>query len=68
MKRMPLLALALILMLGWSAFSDELETGVQIGQKALDFTLPQLDGEPITLSNVIAQNDATLLYFFFAAT
>lgn len=68
MKRMPLLALALILMLGWSAFSDELETGVQIGQKAPDFTLPQLDGEPITLSDVIAQNDATLLYFFFAAT
>jgi len=67
------LARALVLMLivlfvGASALSQESETGVQIGQKAPDFTLPQVDGDPITLSNVVAQNDVTLLFFFLAAS
>ena len=67
------LARALVLMLivlfvGASALSQESETGVQIGQKAPNFTLPQVDGDPITLSNVVAQNDVTLLFFFLAAS
>ena len=67
MKNVLLLALLIALTLGMSAYSGE-EVGVQLGQKAPNFTLPQLDGEPVTLSEVIAQNDVTLLYFFFAAT
>ena len=67
------LARALVLMLivlfvGASALSQEPEIGVQIGQKAPDFTLPQVDGDPITLSDVVAQNDVTLLFFFLAAS
>ena len=67
------LARALVLMLivlfvGASALSQESETGVQIGQKAPNFTLPQVDGDPITLSDVVAQNDVTLLFFFLAAS
>lgn len=64
---------ALVLMLiaffvGASALSQEPEIGVQIGQRAPDFTLPQVDGDPITLSDAVAQNDVTLLFFFLAAS
>lgn len=68
MKNALLITLALTLLVGWSAFSDEPEVGMQVGQKAPDFTLPQLDGEPVTLSEEVAKYDVTLLYFFYAAT
>ena len=63
-----LLLLFMVLALGSSAFSDEPEVGTQVGQQAPDFTLPQLDGEPVTLSDAVTQYDVTLLYFFYAAT
>ena len=63
-----LVLMLIVLFVGASALSQESETGVQIGQKAPDFTLPQVDGDPITLSNVVAQNDVTLLFFFLAAS
>lgn len=62
------LALLAVLFVGTSALSQEPEVGVQVGQQAPDFTLPQVDGDPVTLSDVVAQNDVTLLFFFFAAT
>ena len=63
-----LLLLFMVLALGSSAFSDEPEVATQVGQQAPDFTLPQLDGEPINLYETVAQYDVTLLYFFYAAT
>ncbi len=51
-----------------SALSDEPVTGVEIGQLAPDFDLPQVDGERVQLYDVVAENDATLLYFFLAAS
>jgi hypothetical protein len=40
----------------------------QIGTVAPDLILPQVDGDPITLSEEIAKYDVILLYFFYAAT
>jgi hypothetical protein len=63
-----LVPLALVLVLAFSAFSIQVEIGVQVGQQAPDFTLPQVDGDPVTMSDVVAENDVTLLYFFLAAS
>ena len=63
-----LVLMLIVLFAGASALSQEPGIGVQVGQKAPDFTLPQLDGDPITLSEVVAQNDVTLLFFFLAAS
>jgi len=38
------------------------------GQRAPDFTLPQLGGDPMSLSDALSQCDVVLLYFFYAAT
>lgn len=44
------------------------QVGSHVGNRALDFTLPQLDGEPVTLSAEVEKRDVVLLYFFYAAT
>ncbi len=63
-----LVPLMLILVFASSAFSNQVEIGVRVDQQAPDFTLPQVDGDPVTLSDVVAQNDVTLIYFFLAAS
>lgn len=50
------------------SLAQTVAVGHEVGQQAPDFTLPQLDGEPVSLHEVVAQHDVTLLYFFFAAT
>ena len=51
------------------ASNAAVEIGYDVGQKAPDFTLPQLeDGTPFTLHEQVESYDVTVLYFFFAAT
>jgi hypothetical protein len=63
-----LVPLIIVLVLASSAFSNQAEIGVRLDQQAPDFTLPQVDGDPVTLSDVVAENDVTILYFFLAAS
>jgi len=68
----PPLLMAVLALLVFSpcALTDEGDVGVEVGQRAPDFDLPVVDGngDRVLLYDVVADNDATLLYFFLAAT
>jgi|GEM_PF-6380844 len=66
-----LLAVVTLLAISPSVRSDEPVVGVQIGQMAPDFDLPVVGGEEgqrLKLYDVVAENDATLIFFFLAAS
>jgi cytochrome oxidase Cu insertion factor (SCO1/SenC/PrrC family) len=63
-----LIALLVLFAFSPSALPDEPVTGVEVGQLAPDFDLPQVDGERVQLYDVVAENDVTILYFFLAAS
>jgi hypothetical protein len=45
----------------------QLSIGGRVGQQAPDFTLPDLNGQPQHLHDIVAAHDVTVLYFYFSA-
>lgn len=65
------LVLGLLLAFGRMSVADEaVAEGVQLGQKAPDFTLPRVDveGEKLNLYEQVSQYDAVFLCFFLVST
>jgi len=58
------LALLLLLGLGWAAGSGLLTPALKVGDRAPDFALADLDGDPVRLSDYAGQ---TVLVNFFAS-
>ncbi len=42
----------------------EADVGLEVGQRAPDFTLTTLNGAPLTSADLLAQNKPFILYFF----
>ena len=78
MSRYKLSVLALLVLVlgflftfGTMSVADEgIAVGVQVGQKAPDFTLPRVDvdGEKLNLYELVSQYDAVFLCFFLVST
>lgn len=75
MRRRKLFSILLVLVLGFlstfgrAGVADE-AVGVQVGQKAPDFTLPRVgvEDEKLSLYEQVSQYDAVFLCFFLVST
>jgi len=77
MRHHKLFSILLVLALGFLSTVDKvgvadegIAVGVQVGEKAPDFTLPRVDveGEKLNLYEQVSQYDAVFLCFFLVST
>ncbi len=57
----------LILLWCLSSISPGLVAAVQVGEKAPDFTLPDQDGRPVRLGEILARQQNVVLAFYIQA-